>query len=66
MIIISIKEKNGCFGKDKHKSKLAADFIFDNFNEVRSKKMSKKTSILEVYKCEFCGYWHIGHNLKKA
>lgn len=63
---ISVKEKNGCFGKEKHKSRLAAEWYLDNWNEVRSKKMSKRTAILEIYECEFCGAWHIGHNLQKA
>ncbi len=50
-------EKKGCFGKDKYKSKLAAEYVFDNFK-------GRANAILEIYKCTFCNNYHIGHNKK--
>lgn len=50
-------EKNGCFGKVKHRSRLAAEWAMESFNGNRS-------AILEVYECEFCGCYHVGHNKK--
>lgn len=50
-------EERGCFGKIGHKSKLSAEYAMDSFN-------GKRSAILEVYECEFCGCYHIGHNKK--
>lgn len=49
--------KKGCFGKIPHKSMLAADFILSKMNGRDSHK-------LEIYKCKFCSWYHIGHNNK--
>lgn len=54
---ISDLEKKGCFGKQQHKTKLAAEYVFDRMN-------TKHSSILVIYKCKFCNYWHIGHDVK--
>lgn len=50
-------EKRACLGKDKHKSELAADYVANNFK-------GRNNPTVEVYKCAFCGFWHIGHNKK--
>lgn len=51
-------EKRGCFGKIQHKSRLAAEFIL-------SRMRGRDSATLEVYKCKYCTYFHIGHNRKK-
>lgn len=54
---ISDNEKKGCFGKVKHKTKLAAEYVFD---EMRG----RHSGILSIYKCAFCNFYHIGHDVK--
>jgi len=48
-------ESKMCLGKDKHNSRLAAEFIVDNFN-------GRNDPTVEVYRCSFCDGWHVGHN----
>jgi hypothetical protein len=50
-------EKAMCLGKDKHKSKLAAEYIVDNFK-------GRNDPTVEIYRCSFCDGWHVGHNPK--
>ncbi len=53
---ITDHEKKGCLGKVKHKSELAARHQVDH-----DMKEVKKPHKYDYYKCEFCGYWHCGH-----
>lgn len=53
------KAKSACLGKIKHKSMLAAEYTLD-----RMRLNVKDNHLLEVYKCEFCKFYHIGHNYK--
>lgn len=50
--------KKMCFGKIKHKSWLAAEYIL-------SQMKGKDSHLLEIYPCPFCEFHHIGHNRKK-
>lgn len=50
--------KRTCYGKIKHKSWLAAEYIF---NQMRG----KDSHLLEIYSCPFCKKYHIGHNKQK-
>lgn len=47
--------KKMCCGKIKHKSRLAAEYIFNQMN-------GKDSHLLEIYPCPFCKFHHIGHN----
>ena len=49
--------KAACLGKQKHKSRLAAEYVLNRMN-------GKDSHLLEIYKCQFCGFEHIGHNKK--
>lgn len=50
--------EKSCLGKVQHKSFLAAEYILDRMN-------GKNSHLLEIYKCSFCEYYHIGHNNPK-
>jgi hypothetical protein len=50
--------EKSCMGKVPHKSMLAAEYIFDRMS-------GKNSHLLEIYKCSFCEYYHIGHNKLK-
>lgn len=50
--------KRTCYGKIKHKSRLAADYVL-------SQMSGKDCHLLEIYKCPFCKFFHIGHNKQK-
>ena len=50
-------EQKGCLGKIGHKSRLAAEYAMESFT-------GKRSAIMEVYECKFCGCYHIGHNKK--
>jgi hypothetical protein len=47
--------KSACYGKIPHKSMLAAQYILDRMS-------GKRSHLLEIYKCQFCKTFHIGHN----
>jgi hypothetical protein len=47
--------KSACYGKLKHRSMLAAQYILDRMS-------GRKSHLLEIYKCSFCNAFHIGHN----
>lgn len=47
--------KKACLGKVKHKSMLAAEFVLNRMKGPNSHR-------LEIYKCKFCHWYHIGHN----
>lgn len=38
-----------CFGKTKHRTKLAADYVI----------LSRP--LMEVYRCKYCNHYHVGH-----
>lgn len=44
------KRKKACLGKIKHKYLTSAQYVFDRMDEKN----------LSIYKCEFCGFYHIG------
>jgi hypothetical protein len=50
--------KRACYGKIQHKSMLAAEHILNRMN-------GKNSHLLEIYKCPFCKFFHIGHNSLK-
>jgi hypothetical protein len=54
--------KNSCKGKIQYKTEkeaqISRNFIFHKNPEIH-------TSYLNVYKCKFCGFFHIGHLNKK-
>ena len=52
-------QKRSCESKVKHKSPKAAN--------IAMKKTLKQNFIfhqMRIYKCKFCGYWHIGRTKK--
>lgn len=57
--VIDFLRTKMCLGKDKHKSLLSAQYVFDNFTTYRH-----KTSTLTIYKCPFCKDYHIGNDIK--
>jgi hypothetical protein len=48
--------KSSCYGKIQHKSMLSAQYILDRMN-------GRRSHLLEIYKCQFCKTFHIGHNI---
>ena len=57
--VINFLRKKMCLGKDKLKSLLSAQYIFDSFKSHRH-----KTATLTIYKCPFCKFYHIGNDIK--
>ena len=55
---ISEKERKMCLGKRQHKSLLSAEHVLS------LPRGTKKNENLEIYKCEFCEFYHIGHRRK--
>ena len=47
--------ERACLGKVKHKSMLAANYVFDRMR-------GKGCHQLEVYPCPYCKFFHIGNN----
>lgn len=47
--------KSACLGKVQHKSMLGAEYTLQRMN-------GRDSHLLEVYKCHFCKFYHIGHN----
>jgi hypothetical protein len=45
--------KKACYGKTKHKSWLAAEYILDRH---------KNDPHLHIYKCPYCKFLHLGHS----
>jgi len=56
---ILLQAKNACLGKIQHKSMLAAEYVL-------SRMSGKDSHLLEIYRCRFCKFYHIGHNKPKA
>jgi len=53
----------GCKGKIRYFSeKTAENQIVRVQNHGRKEHKSKKKFKLNSYKCEHCGFWHIGHS----
>lgn len=50
--------KKACFGKIQHKSMLAAQYYLDNLGH-------RDKANLNIYKCPYCHFYHLGHNKKK-
>lgn len=49
--------ETGCYGKDKHRTKIDAD------NQCVKRPGAGKirgVKKLHSYHCEFCGFWHVG------
>ena len=58
---ISFAEKASCIGKSQYKYELAAEYAIDNFFF-----QDRNSKSLNVYKCRFCSFFHVGHTPKKA
>jgi len=43
--------RRGCTGKTKHKT----------FDDALREKPKNRKGNLNIYKCKFCGFYHIGH-----
>lgn len=52
---ISSQLKTKCLGKIAHPTLSSAEYALDNMRAVGE--------ILEIYKCEFCKKFHIGHKI---
>jgi hypothetical protein len=52
--------KSACTGKIPHHSKQSA---LDHFHQM--KRNGKEIYGLEVYRCQFCGFYHLGHRFNK-
>lgn len=52
---VTKKEKRACLGKKQHKHKTGAEFVLEQMND----------SNLNIYRCRYCGFYHIGHRFKK-
>lgn len=58
----TIPAKSACVtGKIKHTSISSAQYVFDRMGGNKD----KKSHLLEIYKCQFCKMFHIGHNKAK-
>jgi len=53
---ITDREKKKCLGKIQHKTETTAEFALTKL---------KLTENARMYKCEYCGYYHIGRVSKK-
>lgn len=51
---ISKRLKNECLGKTAHKTMSSAQYALDNMERNHGHD-------LEIYKCTFCKFYHIGH-----
>lgn len=47
---------NGCLGKVQHRSALSAKYALDNMP-------NKDRHLLNYYKCQHCGCWHLGRTI---
>ncbi len=51
-----------CEGKVKHKTQKDA---LSSLKRKRQKKKDLLNMKIIPYKCEFCGFWHVGHTINK-
>lgn len=54
------KKKNGCDGKIKYLDEASARSRADRDKKELRDKRRKKDGAHRPYRCQFCGYWHIG------
>lgn len=52
------REERACLGKRRYGTKRAAQAV------VLAIAKQDKDETIQPYKCEFCGYWHVGHRRK--
>lgn len=45
--------RNSCLGKKQHQNRKSA--------REHAERLSKRGIIYDVYKCGFCGWFHVGH-----
>lgn len=60
---LSYKQFSACSGKTKHKTVENAKIEIKRSN--KRNVYGAGSGKLIVYKCEFCGFYHIGHNRSK-
>jgi hypothetical protein len=49
---VTNKMKKSCLGKVSHKHRSGAEYVLEQMPPVKG---------LKIYKCEFCGLYHIGN-----
>jgi hypothetical protein len=52
-------EKKMCLGKQRHESRIAAEYVLC---QMQKDQRDKRKHLLGIYKCQFCKAYHIGHD----
>jgi hypothetical protein len=57
---MSNREAQQCIGKTRYADELAAKIALGKLG--RTGRL-KPTDTMRIYRCEFCGFWHMGHGV---
>ena len=55
----------GCCGKVRHPSRGHAQTVVAELM-ANSKDHARRSARLQEYRCKLCGFWHVGHDSRKA